>query len=283
MLNLRCITLLLTAALAVPVQAESLPVLRLCHELGGLPPYINTAEADRDLPQPGLILELIEQAARQAQVQVQTHQQPWKRCIHELQTGTSDGAFVAIWQAGRDVWGRFPGRDPQRQLPADPHYSLWRVDYPILVRKGSALQWDGQRFQGVKYQLSAPLGYVARQRLEALGVLSSTSLTPAKALNLVAKGRLDGYVMERHVGQTLIDRLQLGDELMLLPQPLLEADWYLPLSHQFYQRHPEVAERFWRALAAQRDQLAVGLTRRYLSAEQRRAPGVEAPQADSAQ
>lgn len=265
--NLSVSTFLLSATLAIPALGEPLPVLRLCHELEDLPPYIGSAESRHDLSQPGLVLELIEQAARQAQIQVQLHRQPWLRCIHELQAGTSDGVFVAVWQAGRDAWGQFPGRNPQQQMQVDPRYRLWRVDYPIIVRKGSGLQWDGQRFQGVTHKLSAPLGYVARQHLQDLGVLSSMSLAPAKALNLVARGRLDGYVLEHHIGHALIDRLQLGEELVLLPRPLFKDDWYLPLSHQFYQRYPQVAERFWRALAMQRDQLATELTRRYLHEE----------------
>lgn len=261
---LRCATLLLTLVLAAPAFAEPLPLLRLCHELEDLPPYISSNESNRDLPQPGLVLELIERAARHAQVQVQMHRQPWMRCMHEVQAGTSDGAFVAVWQADRDVWGQFPGRDLQRQKPVDPYYRLWRVDYPIIVRKDSALQWDGQRFQGLTYKLSSPLGYAARQHLEDLGALNTTSLTPAKALKLVARGRLDGYVLERHVGQELIQRLQLGEQLELLPLPLFNDDWYLPLSHQFYQRYPEVAERFWQALAMQREAFAKQLAQRYL-------------------
>lgn len=262
--NLRFAAFLLTSVLAALAQAEPLPVLRLCYELEGLPPYINTAEADRDLPQPGLVLELIEQAARQAQVRVQTHRQPWKRCLHELQAGTSDGAFVAIWLAERDAWGRFPGRDPQRQLAADPRYRLWRVDYPIIVRKGSALQWDGQHFSGVRQGVGAPLGYAASQRLRELGVLASESLAPAKALKLVAAGRLDGYVLEREIGLALLERQALGGQLMFLPKPLLETDWYLPLSHQFYAAHPELAEGFWQALAEQRERHGADLARRYL-------------------
>ncbi len=264
MANLRLASLLLISLLATPALAESLPLLRLCHELEDLPPYISITENNRDWLQPGLVLELIAQAARQAQVQVEMHRQPWMRCIHELQSGTSDGVFVAVWQAERDAWGQFPGRDPQRQKPVDPRYRLWRVDYPIIVRKDSALQWDGQHFQGLTYKLSAPLGYAAREHLEDLGALNTTSLTPARALNLVAKGRLDGYVLERHVAQALIQRLKLSDELVLLPQALFEDDWYLPLSHQFYQRSPEVAERFWQALAMQRERFAEQLAQRYL-------------------
>lgn len=254
---------LLGCLLAIPACAENWPRLRLCYELGGLPPYTSPPDG-APLEQPGLIIELIQQAAYQARLRLDLHQQPWKRCVHEVQRGTSDGLFIAVWQADRDAWGRYPGRDPQRQSPVDTNQRLWRVEYPIIVRTGSALQWDGQRFTGVQHGIGAPLGYATSQRLRELGVLSSESLAQAKALRLVAAGRLDGYVLEREIALALIDSLQLKGQLMFLPQPLLETNWYLPLSHQFYATHPELAEGLWQALSAQRERLGADLSRRYL-------------------
>lgn len=244
-------------------MAEERTRLRLCIEDGGLPPY--TSPPSHAQPgQPGLVIELVEQAARQIGVQVDLHQKPWKRCVRELGQGASDGIVMAIWQADRDAWGRYPGRDVEADTAVDPERRLWRVTYPILVRAGSALQWDGQRFSGVVYGVGAPLGYVASQRLQELGVLAGGSLAPAKAVRLVAMGRLDGYVLEREIAQQMLERQQLQGQLAPLPVPLLETDWYLPLSHQFYAANPALAERFWQALGEQRERLGAELARRYL-------------------
>ncbi|QKE63002.1 hypothetical protein HNE05_06380 [Aquipseudomonas campi] len=265
MASLRVLILLVLGGLSCAVTAaeEEWPRLRLCYELGGLPPYTHSP-AETAAEEPGLIIELIQQAAYQAKLRLDLHQQPWKRCVHEVQQGHSDGLFIAVWQPDRDTWGRYPGRDPQRQSPVDANQRLWRVEYPIIVRPGGALQWDGQRFSGVRHGVGAPLGYATSQRLRELGVLASESLAQAAALRLVAAGRLDGYVLEREIALELIERLQLQEQLMFLPQPLLETDWYLPLSHQFYSTHPELAEGFWRAVAEQRQQLGADLSRRYL-------------------
>lgn len=255
MLVTRLLASLLLAALTGSATADdSWPLLRLCHEIEDLPPYINTSAANQHLPQPGPLIELLELAARQAEVRLELQRRPWKRCIHQLELGQSDGIFVAMWQPERDAWGRFPGRDAKRDSPVDPHYRLWRVDYPIIARKDTALQWDGARFEGVSSGLSAPLGYVATQQLQRLGVLAgSTPQSQEKALRLVAAGRLDGFVLERRVALSLIERLGLADQLTLLPQPLIVDDWHLPLSHQFYQRQPQLAQRFWQAIAEQRE------------------------------
>lgn len=257
--------LLLVSLLAMPAFAEERPMLRLCHEVEDLPPYIITQTHDQLPPQPGLVLELIERAAEQAQVHLELHRQPWKRCIHAVQQGGNDGLFVVIWEAERDAWARFPGRDLQLQQPVDPRFRLWQVDYSIIVHKDTSLNWDGEKFSGVERGVGAPLGYVVRKRLETLGVLATTPPAADTALKLIALKRLDGFVIEREIGLNLIERLQLTGELRLLPLPLMQAEWYVPLSHQFYQRHPQVAERFWQALSEQREQLAAVLRRRYLN------------------
>ncbi len=237
--------------------------LRICYENEDSMPFWSDAGQVR----PGLVIELVRAAALQADLNLELQRRPWKRCIMQLQSGQSDGIFAAIWQADRDAWGQFPGRDPKRQQAVDRDYRLWQVDYPIITRTNSTLQWDGQQFSGLQHGLSAPLGYVASQLLESIGVLDKVNHAAEKALKLVALGRLDGYVIERHIGNAHIRNLELQSELTMLPIPLLQADWYLPLSHQFTRQHPQKAQQFWQALRDQRQHQEADLSRHYLRIE----------------
>lgn len=252
---------LLLTLLPIPALAEQ-AALRMCYETEDAPPFIG----DHQSATPGLLLELVKSAAQQLDLRLEFQRQPWKRCILQLQSGQSDGIFAAIWQADRDAWGQFPGRDPQREQPVDRNYRLWQVDYPIITRIDSPLQWDGQQFSGLQHGLSAPLGYIASQRLQALGVLATASHSAEKALKLVTLGRHDGYVIERQIGNTHIHKLGLQPNLKVLPIPLLEADWYLPLSHRFTDQHPELAQRLWQALREKRQHQEAELSQRYLQA-----------------
>lgn len=261
-LNLVTLSLLIPAA----VLAETPEVLRICYEIQDSLPFWSTM-TDQGEAKPGLLLELIDSAAQQAGLRLELQRQPWKRCILQLQHGQSDGIFAAVWQPERDTWGQFPGRDTQRDAPVQRHYRLWQADYPIIARNGGTLGWDGKHFSGTRNGLSAPLGYVANQRLEALGVLAKPTYSAEIALKLIALQRLDGYVLERQIARNHIRTLGLQTQLVLLPTPLFAADWYLPLSHQFYRQHPELAQRFWQALAEQREARSAELSARYLSTE----------------
>lgn len=240
-------------------QAER-PLLRICYEADDALPFWTDAEQAN----PGLLIELIRSTAKQLDLRLEFQRQPWKRCVMQLQSGQTDGLFAAIWQADRDAWGQFPGRDSKHDQSVDRNYRLWQADYPIITRTNSPLQWDGQQFSGLQYGLSAPLGYIANQRLQELGALTKASLSPDNALKLVALGRLDGYAIERQIGNTHIRKLGLQSELTMLPIPLLQADWYLPLSHQFTRQHPQLAQHFWQALREQRQRQTKVLTQRYL-------------------
>lgn len=253
-----------TALLTSAAQANPPAVLRICYENQDLMPFF-AAVADHGQPGHGLLLELIQSAAQQADLHIEFQRQPWKRCILQLEQGQSDGIFAVIWQADRDSWGQFPGRDAQTNAPVQRSYRLWQVDYPIISRNGGPLAWNGTQFSGLKNGLSAPLGYIANQRLESLGALAKFSYKVEVALKMVAVDRLDGYVLERQTARTYLRKLGLQTQLGFLPEPLLKADWYLPLSHQFYRDHPELAQRFWQALSDQRELRAEELTRRYLA------------------
>lgn len=233
--------------------------LRLCYEEEDYPPFIGPTTPANS----ALLIDLISSAAERSQLKLAWYRRPWKRCIQELQQGQADGVFAAIWLPERDSWGVFPGRQSGLATP-DRRYRLWQVDYPILTRMGSGLSWDGERFTGVNRGLTAPLGYVAQQRLGTLGVLSKASHTAEKALRLVASGRLDGYVVERQIGLSLIHKLGLDGRVQMLPLPLMTADWHLPLSHQFVKRHPDLSARFWQSLGEERERRLKELTQRYL-------------------
>lgn len=224
--------------------------MTFCYENQDYLPFIRHVSGDLvSEGKNGVLPDLVLQATKKLGIKANFVSKPWKRCIVLLQAGEVDGIFAAIWQPERDKWGVFP--KIKKQL--NDRYKIWQVNYQVYSRKDSALEWDGQVFTGVVTGISAPLGYVAESKLHQQGVKSRTSYLPADGLHLVAKHRLDGYVLESSIGDYLIRSEGLDTDVQPLPIPFFSADWYLPLSHRIAKKYPQAPERFWRALAEVRE------------------------------
>lgn len=254
---------LMVSANGLPVYAaspEAPAEMRFCYENQDYLPFIRHVRSGVVSPgNNGALPDLIIKTTRKMGLKAQFISKPWKRCIVLLEAGEVDGIFAAIWQPERDAWGAFPKHEGQ----PDSRYHLWQVDYKIYAHIESGLSWNGEHFNGVASGVSAPLGYVAEKRLRQQGVLSRSNYLPAEGLNLVAKNRLDGYVLESSIGDYLIQHLGLQDQVRALGRPFFSAEWYLPLSHHWVKQYPDTSRQFWKILAEIREQEGEQIKARY--------------------
>ncbi len=253
------LSVLLLCSLAGAPLASPAPV-RICYEYHAQPPYI-FGEHDVPTQHAGLLVELITQAVIASGLDVAFYRASWNRCLQDLKDGDADSTFAMIWTDDRDRWARFP-KQTDGQLRT--HARLWRGNYRVFTAIDHPLTWDGQQFSGLQFGLGAPLGYVAYQRLQAMDVLHPMALEPRWGLRLVAKGRMDGYVVDEYIGRWWLHQEQITEQMKILPASFFRDDWYLPFSLRFYDQNPEQAERIWSELARIREQLGDVLARRYL-------------------
>ncbi len=235
----------------------------ICYENVHYPPFMY--EKDKvPASKPGILLELLKQP--ELGVTFRYQRKPWKRCIKMVTEGRADGIFAAIWLEERDQWGRYPPVGKQDGVPADSRYRLWQAEYRIFVNHTTSLSWDGQRFSGIMDQgISAPPGYVAEKRLRALDVFAPGEHRALEGLKLVAKGRLDGYVIEYYTGLQTIQRLppSMKPALDTLSIPFFKADWFLVFSHRFVNDHPELAQSVWQGLKDISPEIRTKIIRKY--------------------
>ncbi|WP_284383508.1 hypothetical protein [Litoribrevibacter albus] len=233
---------------ATSVANDARPVV-ICYENLDYVPFMMGEEEVPDY-KPGVLIDLIRTAAPDQPFDFQ--RKPWKRCIKLLKDGKMDGMFATIWLKERDQWGQFPPATKQFGVPAEQRYRLWHVQYQIFINRASLLKWDGHQFSGFRgIGLSAPPGYVAKIKLEELGVLASGSYTASEGFKLVALDRLEGYVVEKLIGLQTIYRIptELRNRISYIKEPLFNADWHLVFSHQFMSDHAEIAQGVWDGLA----------------------------------
>ena len=239
---------LLVLFIALPVQAEAEtgvdkePTIHFCYEAADQLPYVGPIGPQG---RPGILIELIQQAAKDAGLRPSFTRRPWKRCMFNLKAGQSDGIFGVVWQAERDSWGYFPKTE---SAALKREWRLWTASYYVYTHNESTLTWDGETFSGLSFGVSSPLGYVINKRLMAMKVASSESHSVEEGFSLLKLNRLDGYVIDELAGDDQIARLGAKHVLTKHPIPFYKSDWYLPLSHSFVARYPRQAEKFWQSL-----------------------------------
>jgi len=173
-------------------------------------------------------------------------EQPWRRCILMVQNNTVDAVMASVWKQERSRWMQFPlnkAGQPDLKRPA------WVSHYSVFVAQDTQLTWDGQQFGGIKHGVGGPLGYVLAEQLEALGVLNKHVNSAEAGFQLIARGRLDGFVIDRSVGYSHIEAMQLHEKVVPLPVLFSKKNLYIPLSKAFYLTNPQRGERFFDLVA----------------------------------
>ncbi len=228
----------------------------VCSEKQSYPPFGLGDGETYPKENPGVLVEIISMAGKQRDLKTQHIRLPWKRCLKSLEQNQVDGVFASIYLKEREVLGRYPFKTVELNSPAapDPNRRLVRVSYSLFKRKGSPFSWNGDGFSNMTRSIGAPLGYVVVKKLkEDHGIEATTVHAASKGFRHVADGHLDAYIIESNIGRNLINDLNLGDSLMEIKEPFAQYDWYLMISHGFYNKNPEVSEKLWDEIGEYRE------------------------------
>jgi len=220
------------------ISLSSLGQIIICHENQNYRPYV---EIDVNGNSSGILTNIIKKTFEEAGVEFKLVSYPWKRCITELRKGRVHAIYAAIWSEERDTWLKFPKIG--KELNIDQ--SIWKAEYPIFIRKGSNLKYVESTFSNLVNGVSAPPGYVAAKKLKKIGAMSKSTYIPKQAFPILAKGRIDGYVVERNIGLSLLDQLSLESKIDVLSENFLVAHWFLPFNEEFYKENETLVKRIW--------------------------------------
>lgn len=192
------------------------------------------------------IKDAVTHAAKTMGHQTNFVEQPWRRCIQMAQNNIADVLMASVWSQERSQLMQYPLNENGQ---ADPKRRVWVSYYSIFTAQGSPLTWDGESFGGIKHGIGGPPGYVITEQLQALGVLNKQVNSAQEGFKLVAHGRLDGFAVERSIGYSHIDAMQLHDKVVEMPSAFSQQDLYVPLSNEFYQENPSRGELFFDLVA----------------------------------
>jgi polar amino acid transport system substrate-binding protein len=243
------------------VNAQNNTDVQLCYEDQDYPPYLIGTGRKPVMPNPGVLVELTKSAFESAGFTVSYIRRPWKRCMRMVEENKVIGMFGVIYLPEREIFGHYP----MRNNAPDKERRLLSVDYPVFVNVDAPVKWDGHTFADKKIHLGTPLGYATVTELENVHHLSpNQSYLPQDGLEAVSLNKLDGYIVERNVGEQLLLKHKLQKTVIAQEPPFKSHDLYLLLSHGFYEKNTEKAEKIWSHLAVLRKTVLDDLMKSYL-------------------
>ena len=258
-------TSLLISLFKTTAWAEEPPFV-LCAENQSYPPYFMGDQSTFPVKNPGILVEIIDASLKENGFKAEFIRRPWKRCLKLIEQNKVDGIFASIHLKEREIIGRYPYLPVRISISnkPDPKRRLRRVTYSLFKKIGSDFDWDGTSFSNIKQSIGAPIGYVVVKKLkDDHNITANTRHLPAKGLAHVAEGHLDAYIVESSIGNSLVRKHGLADKLIEIEQPFASYDWYMMISHQFYNRDPEMADKIWTTLGQVREQKIPPLIQHY--------------------
>lgn len=199
----------------------------------------------------GLNNTLVDMASALSGVTTEQLAFPWKRCLHNIASGTVAGGLAASYSAERAEFAVYP-TTPDGQL--DSTRRLKTDGYSLYRRKGTTAHWDGQQFVNLTGPVGSLLGYSSAAELRKHGAtVHESSDLPAVAMQHLLAGNLQLLALMTREGDEQLSNPELAGKVEKIPSPFVEKPYFVIFNKEFYRTHRKRVEQFWDGLAAARE------------------------------
>ncbi len=227
-------------------HADDQVVVRVVYEETPNPPR-HLGEGPLVPDPPGITVDMLRLATERLGMTLELLRAPWNRGLYMVENGQADGIFHSSFKVDRLPIGVYPmaGDEP------DVSRAIFEQKYVFYVREDSGVTWDGERLQGVVRPVGATAGYSVIDDLAALGLTGETERNQIINFRKLQEGRIDAYAeLQTMADYYLAQNDGPIDGIVRLEPPIVQKPYYLMLSHQFYDAHPDLAEALWDQIAA---------------------------------
>jgi polar amino acid transport system substrate-binding protein len=226
--------------------------------------YDHTGSGTSIPEQPGVTVEMVALLpTKLPQLKIQFSRKPWIRCLAELEAGTVDAVFSSSFKPERMKMGLYPMRDGKD----DRRFRLDTKSYSLYKLNEAPTQWDGHRFTPPQPRLLAVRGYAIVDDLRKMEQTVNEVSGPEEAMRMLQAGRADGFAQLTDRGDYLLRKNREFANIVKVSPPIVTKDYYLQISHQFQQQHPELVSAIWKALAEIRQAESERLLAKYINME----------------
>ena len=236
---------LLLLVIFASFNVSALNSIIVCAEDKAYPPILNGKSFSPE-QNPGLIVDVLLQAAHRLHLDIKLIRRPWERCKQMVKQGKSHALMPMI---------KTDSRAKEFSFPSNPLY-LAQFDYYVYFNKlhkhKTLLSELNQRTQISQHErlklelgVSAPRGYVSYKKLNNMNLLPKQTYSLEHAMQVLAINKLDGFVFEGNIANAKLKSLQLHETVIAGQQPFMSERLYLVFNKRFYQQHKTTIDKYW--------------------------------------
>lgn len=207
---------------------------------------------------PGIQIELLMKAARQAGVNVKITRLPSKRVLDNLEKGQSDAAFIFSYSEDRAKYAAYP----MKKGNPDSARKIYNVGYAVYKQKNSPLEWDGKKFLNLKSAIGSILGWSVSEELSKMGLKVEEVKTHKQNLEKLNNGRIEAFVGPEEVIDYLIT-INDYKTIEKMQKPFSEKPYFLIFNKKFKEKNSDIIEKLWDKIGAIREKTISELMPKY--------------------
>ena len=226
-------------------------------------PYYLDSGTEVPANNPGYSVDIIlETDKRVKELNFQLVRCEFSQCLEQVKTGQLDGLFNVPY---REQW-LFTGKYPFTKGHVDTRQKLYGEEYALYRVKNTPISTDGDRIYGLKNRsVAVRYGSPVISQLESNGYALLSYPTTTEALQaLMRREAAAAVLVVGHVETLARMHPELTDLISRAEYPLLEEDFYLMISRQFYAKNPWLGEKIWEEQTKVIQELAEKLESKYI-------------------
>ncbi|MBC9252318.1 hypothetical protein A9179_18765 [Pseudomonas alcaligenes] len=253
---MRLLALLFACVLGLSLRVSACEI-SLIYSIDPIPPLV-MGDGEQIPEHPGTAIELLQRAAGDIGCTLLLKRAPTLRVLASVESGSQDGAFIYAYNAERAARFAYPLKDGA----PDAARRLTSLAYVIYHRRGTTLDWDGQRLSGLDKPLGINRGWSIGEDLRADGIAVEEASSTWRNLAKLRAGRLAGYVSLREAGDEALRHYQIED-VERMPLPFVTKDYFVIFNRDFQARNPQLLERLWSRIGQLREATLAELALKY--------------------
>ena len=173
---------------------------------------------------------------------------PRGRCLKDVYDGRYEATFGAQTPTIMKMFAL-----PSKNSRLDLSRSIAQIPATLLIRKNSAITWDGKQLRGITTPVLYRNGFkVVEDKLRLLHILGYDAAQTIQQLKtMLLANRSDAAIVIDVMAYKILESKQYRDEFKTLSPPFLQANVFLVFNKHFYNRNTSYVNILWDNISLQ--------------------------------